>query len=135
MGEKSLADKLLVWHRLVEGTKGRAGELSFLEEEFRELAALRDRVAELVKQQHYHESRLRGATKKRIEAEAQADELSGRVVGALKARYGKYSPVLHEFGLRPNHPPGPRGKAQETPPPAEETTSAEETASAEETTS
>ena len=120
MPEKSLADKLLLWGTLGEGMKSRPEELAYLEEQRRELVARLEQVEALMTEQNAYEARLRETTRQRIEAEAQADELCSRLIGALKARYGKRNPVLHEFGIRPNERPGPRGRREEEPPPPAE---------------
>lgn len=116
MPEKSLADKLLLWGTLGEGMKARPEELAHLEEQRRELVARLERVEALMTEQNAYEARLRETTRQRLEAEAEADELCSRLIGALKARYGKRNPVLHQFGIRPNEQPGPKGKRQEEPP-------------------
>ena len=121
MPEKSLADKLLLWGTLGEGMKARPEELAYLEEQRRELVARLERVEALMTEQNAYEARLRETTRQRLEAEAQADELCSRLIGALKARYGKRNPVLHQFGIRPNEQPGPKGKRQEEPAATDET--------------
>ena len=120
MAEKSLADKLRQWQELVDGMKPRLGDVPFLEGQHGELAALRERVLELLTEQGHFEARLREATQQRIEAETQAEVLAARMIGALKAHYGKYDAALHQFGIQPNNLPGPRRKKKEEPPPAEE---------------
>ena len=80
-----------------------------------------ERVEDLLTEQNAYESRLRETTRQRLEAEAEADELCSRLTGALKARYGKRNPVLHQFGIRPNEQPGPRGRRPEEPPATDET--------------
>ena len=120
MPDKSLADKLLLWGTLGEGMKSRPQELAFLEEQRRELVARLEQVEALMTEENNYEARLRETTRQRIEAETQAGELCSRLIGALKARYGKRNPVLHQFGIRPNEQPGPRGKRHEEPPPPTE---------------
>ena len=117
MADTSLADKLKLWRSLVDGMKGRLEEVSHLKEDHAELGGLVQEIDGLLTQSDQHEARLRESTRRRTTAEDRAAELFGRVVAALRAKYGKRSPLLHEFGLRPNALPGERKKPDETKPP------------------
>lgn len=104
----SIADRLTAWGTLINGMKLRAEELVHLKEEMTELEAISQEVERLITQTDHHEARFREFTQKRAEAELRGAELYGRLVAALRGKFGKRSLVLHEFGIQPNALPGPK---------------------------
>jgi hypothetical protein len=112
----STADKLKTWNTLVEGMKPRQEELAYLKEDQTELGGIVQEIEALITQTDQHEARFREATQKRLDAEIRGAELHGRLVAALRGRYGKRALLLHEFGIQPNALPGPPKKDEATPP-------------------
>jgi hypothetical protein len=112
----SIADKLNTWNTLVEGMKPRQEELAYLKEDHAELGGIVQEMEALITQTDQHEARLRESTSRRLNAETRGAELYGRLVAALRGRYGKRALLLHEFGIQPNALPGPPKKDEATPP-------------------
>jgi len=112
----SIADKLNTWSTLVDGLKPRQEELSYLQEDQAELGAIVQEIKALTTQSDQHEARLRESTSRRLSAETRGTELYGRLVAALRGKYGKRALLLHEFGIQPNALPGPPKKDEATPP-------------------
>jgi hypothetical protein len=112
----STADKLNTWNTLVEGMKPRQEELAYLKEDHAELGGIVQEIEALITQTDQHEARFREATQKRLDAEVRGAQLYGRLVAALRGKYGKRALLLHEFGIQPNALPGPAKKDEATPP-------------------
>lgn len=120
MPEPSIADKLRVWKEIVNGMRPHlTQELTHLQAEHAELEAIVQEVESLNTQEDTHTARLREITRNRREAAQRGAALKGRLQAGLQAEYGKRSPVLHEFGLRPlGLPARRRGEEATAPPPA-----------------
>ncbi|HEX5759751.1 MAG TPA: hypothetical protein VF121_11195 [Thermoanaerobaculia bacterium] len=117
--EESLADKLKTWRTLADGVDPGREEVAFLGGDRAELEGLIEEITGLVTRSDKHEADLREAVRRRREAEARAAEVHGRMVLALRARFGKRSPRLYEFGIQPLALPGERKREREGPPDAE----------------
>ena len=113
---ETLGDKLKIWRTLAEGMKPRLEEIPLLKEDHTELGGIVQEMEALITQTDQHEARLRESTSRRLDAENRGAELYGRLVAALRGKYGKRALLLHEFGIQPNALPGPPKKDEATPP-------------------
>lgn len=117
---QSLGDRLKTWRGLFEGMKAHPEEAAFLGQEQAELGRYIEELDDLLYQAGKHEAGLREATRRRQEVEALVAELHGRIVFALRGRYGKRNNMLHGFGIQPHGVRGPRQQEREEPAEKEE---------------
>ncbi|HEX5757709.1 MAG TPA: hypothetical protein VF121_00800 [Thermoanaerobaculia bacterium] len=77
------------------------------------MIGLIEEIRGLITEADKHEAALREATRRRLELEGLTAELHGRIVFALRARYGKRSPQLHAFGIQPHAMRGERQRERD----------------------
>lgn len=117
---RSLGERLKTWRSLFEGMKAHPEDAAALEKEHAELGRVLKEIGEQMYLADKHEAGLREANRRRVELEAQAAELHGRIASLLRGRHGKRNPLLHGFGLEPHGVRGPsKRKRGEAPAEAE----------------
>jgi TolA-binding protein len=101
MPKESLAVTLSQWEQLIGACEANAEDLTDLLELQEELRDLSERAKELSVQQDTLNAQKQQVTRNLDEVKGRGRDIALRVRDGVRSRYGKRSPKLTEFGMRP----------------------------------
>ena len=115
MSKESVAMTLARWEQLLAAWESNAEDLGLIEEYRAELQELVQRVRELSSEQDALNARKQQVTRELDAAKERGRDLAQHVRMGIHTRYGRKSPKLTEFGLRPRKGNGPVLTGQSPP--------------------
>ena len=115
MSKESVAMTLARWEQLLAAWESNSEDLGLIEEYRAELQELVQRVRELSSEQDALNARKQQVTRELDTAKERGRDLALHVRMGIHARYGRKSPKLIEFGLRPRKGNDPNLTGQSSP--------------------